>query len=129
MFFGRGCRNLATPLERLRQGCAGSCEPSLPSIVRLRLRPCLTSTRSIPTPTKKVDGESSTFFGRGCRNRTYTNGFGDRSTTIIRTPLVLGDAFEIIPYLVSLCSVCFLSHLQYLIITKRFGVSFLFFRD
>jgi len=28
-----------------------------------------------------------------------------------------------------LCSVCFLHHLQYFSITKRFGVSFLFFLE
>ena len=50
-------------------------------------------------------------------------GVGDRSTTIIRRPHQEAMKF----YLVSLCSVRFLSHLQYLAITNRFGVSFLFF--
>jgi hypothetical protein len=36
---------------------------------------------------KKPDQKIGFFLGRGCRNRTYANGFGDRRTTTIRIPL------------------------------------------
>ena len=44
-------------------------------------------------------------FCRGCRNRTHANGFGDHSTTTIRTPHLKEATFERRPFLL-----CFLVH-------------------
>lgn len=39
--------------------------------------------------------------GRGNRNRTHINGFGDRCTTVVRSPYLLG--FFIIPNILYFC--------------------------
>lgn len=49
---GGQSRILIRRLSGSRQGCAGSYVRSLPSIVRLRLMTCLTSTRSNPAQKK-----------------------------------------------------------------------------
>ena len=58
--------------------------------------------------------------GRSGRNRTRSNGFGDRWFTINRRSCLQG-------YFISLCGVCFLQNLQNFLSSSLSGFFFLFF--